>query len=88
MKPTSTLFYRQQHNNFSFTTTVEYKPNQKDLVSVVAYKMKAQIMFLNNKRQRLLCGFAEKSKTRRDSPINSTIVASAKLILRNQYSCK
>jgi alpha-N-arabinofuranosidase len=29
MKPTSTLFYRQQHNNFSFTTTVEYKPKSE-----------------------------------------------------------
>ncbi|WP_423856400.1 glycoside hydrolase family 43 protein [Yeosuana marina] len=37
VKPTSTLFYRQQHNSFSFTTTLEYKPkSKKDLAGVVA----------------------------------------------------
>jgi alpha-N-arabinofuranosidase len=36
VKPTSTLFYRQQHNNFSFTTTIEYKPEtEKDLAGIV-----------------------------------------------------
>lgn len=30
MKPTSTLFYRQQHNSFSFTTTMEYTPKSKN----------------------------------------------------------
>ena len=37
VKPTSTLFYRQQHNTFSFTTTMEYKPkSENDLAGVVA----------------------------------------------------
>lgn len=36
VKPTSTLFYRQQHNSFSFTTTMEYQPgSEKDLAGVV-----------------------------------------------------
>lgn len=36
MKPTSTLFYRQQHKNFSFTTELDYKPNsEKDLAGIV-----------------------------------------------------
>lgn len=36
LKPTSTLFYRQQHNTFSFTTTMEYKPaSEKDLSGIV-----------------------------------------------------
>lgn len=36
-KPTSTLFLRQQHNNFSFTTTLDYKPkSEKDLAGIVA----------------------------------------------------
>lgn len=35
MKPTSTLFYRQQHKNFSFTTELDYKPNsEKDLAGI------------------------------------------------------
>jgi alpha-N-arabinofuranosidase len=36
-KPTSTLFYRQQHNSFSFTTTMQYKPDSgKDLAGIVS----------------------------------------------------
>lgn len=36
VKPTSTLFYRQQHNNFSFTTTLHYKPaSAQDLAGIV-----------------------------------------------------
>lgn len=37
MKPTSTLFYRQQHNTFSFTTTMSYKPkSENDLAGITA----------------------------------------------------
>ncbi|WP_281336446.1 glycoside hydrolase family 43 protein [Flavobacterium eburneipallidum] len=36
VKPTSTLFHRQQHNSFSFATTMEYKPaSEKDLAGIV-----------------------------------------------------
>jgi len=36
LKSTSTLFYRQQHNNFSFETSIDYKPgSEKDLVGIV-----------------------------------------------------
>lgn len=36
LKPTSTLFYRQQHNAFSFATTIDYKPvSEKDLAGIV-----------------------------------------------------
>jgi alpha-N-arabinofuranosidase len=36
VKPTSTLFMRQQHSNFSFTTTLDYKPaTEKDLAGIV-----------------------------------------------------
>ena len=35
LKPTSTLFYRQMHNTFSFATTIEYKPeSEKDLAGI------------------------------------------------------
>ncbi|MDT0688769.1 glycoside hydrolase family 43 protein [Salegentibacter sp. F188] len=37
VKPTSTLFHRQQHKNFSFTTTMEYKPkSENDLAGITA----------------------------------------------------
>jgi len=36
VKPTSTLFHRQQHSNFSFETIMEYKPgSEKDLAGIV-----------------------------------------------------
>ncbi|MEH6679223.1 MAG: glycoside hydrolase family 43 protein [Sediminicola sp.] len=36
MKPTSTLFHRQQHNSFSFVTTVDYAPrSERDLAGIV-----------------------------------------------------
>jgi alpha-N-arabinofuranosidase len=39
LKPTSTLFYRQQHKSFSFTTTIEYQPkSEKDMAGVTAYQ--------------------------------------------------
>ncbi|WP_435302849.1 glycoside hydrolase family 43 protein [Flavobacterium aestuarii] len=35
LKPTSTLFYRQQHNSFSFEATIDYKPfSEKDLAGI------------------------------------------------------
>ena len=35
--PTSTLFYRQMHNSFSYTVTMDYKPeSEKDLAGIVA----------------------------------------------------
>nr|WP_317125594.1 glycoside hydrolase family 43 protein [Rufibacter latericius] len=35
LKPTSTLFHRQQHNTFSYTTTLDYKPaSEKDLAGI------------------------------------------------------
>ncbi len=33
VKPTSTLFYRQQHKNFSFTTTLDHKPSSEKELS-------------------------------------------------------
>lgn len=37
VKPTSTLFHRQQHKDFSFTTTMSYKPkSEKDLAGITA----------------------------------------------------
>ncbi|WP_163321732.1 glycoside hydrolase family 43 protein [Draconibacterium mangrovi] len=37
VKPTSTLFYRQMHNSFSYAATVDYKPeSEKDLAGIVA----------------------------------------------------
>jgi alpha-N-arabinofuranosidase len=37
VKPTSTLFYRQMHNTFSFAATIDFRPEtEKDLAGIVA----------------------------------------------------
>jgi alpha-N-arabinofuranosidase len=85
MKPTSTLFYRQQHNNFSFTTTVEYKPkSEKDLAGVVALQNEGSnyVFGITKKDKDYYVVLQKNQKTRRDSPINSTIVASAKIDIK------
>lgn len=39
LKPTSTLFYRQQHRHFSATTTLSYKPqSNQELAGLVCYQ--------------------------------------------------
>ena len=85
MKPTSTLFYRQQHNNFSFTTTVEYKPkSEKDLAGVVALQNEGSnyVFGITKKDKDYYVVLQKNQKTRRDATINSTIVASAKIDLK------
>lgn len=52
VKPTSTLFYRQQHNNFSFAVTIDYQPkSEKDLAGIVC---------LQNERFHYLFGITKK----------------------------
>jgi xylan 1,4-beta-xylosidase len=76
LKPTSTLFYRQQHNNFSFETTLEYKPNsEKDLAGIVC---------LQNEHFNYVFGVTKKGKDtyvllERTENGQSEIVASAKI---------
>ena len=85
MKPTSTLFYRQQHNSFSFTTAIEYKPNSdKDLAGVVALQNEGSnyVFGITKKDNDYYVVLQKNQKTRRDPAINSTIVASAKIELK------
>lgn len=54
LKPTSTLFYRQQHNTFSFETTLNYKPaSEQDLAGIVC---------LQNERFNYVFGITKKGK--------------------------
>lgn len=81
MKPTSTLFYRQQHNSFSLTTTIEYKPkSDKDLAGVVALQNEGSnyVFGITMKDKDYYVVLQKNQKVRRD-PVTSTIVASAKI---------
>jgi len=82
MKPTSTLFYRQQHNSFTLTTTIDYKPkSDKDLAGVVALQNEGSnyVFGITMKDKDYYVLLQKNQKTRRDAAINSTIVASAKI---------
>lgn len=79
VKPTSTLFYRQQHNNFSYTATLDYKPaSEKDLAGIVA---------LQNERFNYVFGLTRKDKEyyiilERTEKGESEIIASRKTDLK------
>lgn len=80
VKPTSTLFYRQQHNTFSFTVTVDYKPeSKKDLAGIVC---------LQNERSNYVFGITKKGNDtfillERTEKGQSKIIASAKIKITN-----
>ena len=79
VKPTSTLFYRQQHNSFSFETTVDYKPaSEKDLAGIVC---------LQNERFNYVFGITKKGSDtyillERTEKGMSKIIASTKIDLK------
>ena len=83
LKPTSTLFYRQQHNSFSFTTTLDYKPNsEKDLAGVVAMQSEAfNYVFGITKKGNDYILLLQKNqrKDRRSREVSSEIIASTKI---------
>jgi xylan 1,4-beta-xylosidase len=80
VKPTSTLFYRQQHNTFSFATTIDFKPaSEKDLAGIVC---------LQNERFNYVFGITKKGKDtyvllERTEKGASKIIASAKIEIKN-----
>jgi xylan 1,4-beta-xylosidase len=85
LKPTSTLFYRQQHNTFSFSSTMDYKPkSEKDLAGVVALQNEGSnyVFGITLKGKDYYVVLQKNQKTRRDAAINSTIIASAKIDLK------
>lgn len=87
LKPTSTLFYRQQHNSFSFAANLEYKPkSEKDLAGIVCLQnensnyvfgitKKGDEYFLLLQRNQKLMG--------KDQKMNSKIIASTKIDVKN-----
>ncbi|SFD93288.1 glycoside hydrolase family 43 protein [Flavobacterium phragmitis] len=76
LKPTSTLFCRQQHNTFSFSTTLDYKPQtESDLAGITC---------LQNERFNYVFGVTKKGKDtyillERTKNGESEIISSAKI---------
>jgi xylan 1,4-beta-xylosidase len=79
LKPTSTLFYRQQHNAFSFATNIDYKPaSEKDLAGIVC---------LQNEKFNYVFGITKKGNDtyvllERTEKGASTIIASTKIDIK------
>lgn len=79
LKPTSTLFYRQQHNTFTFSTTLEYNPaSEKDLAGIVC---------LQNEHYNYVFGVTKKGKDtyillERTENGQSEIISSAKIDIK------
>ncbi|MGB3776567.1 MAG: family 43 glycosylhydrolase, partial [Leeuwenhoekiella sp.] len=86
-QPTSALFYRQQHNSFSFSTTLQYKPgSEKDLAGITC---------LQSERYNYVFGITKKGKESililqrnerlggRDGQSKSSIIASTVIDIAN-----
>ena len=91
VKPTSTLFYRQQHRTFSFSTTLNYKPkSEKDLAGVVALQNEgSNYVFGLTKKDNDYYLVLEKNKwPRRQGEIISEVLASTKIDLSGPIELK
>ncbi|UBZ12998.1 glycoside hydrolase family 43 protein [Flagellimonas marinaquae] len=91
VKPTSTLFYRQQHRTFSFSTTLNYKPkSEKDLAGVVALQNEgSNYVFGVTKKEKDYFLVLEKNKwPRRQGEIISEVLASTKIDLSGPIELK
>ncbi|MFO7369738.1 MAG: glycoside hydrolase family 43 protein [Bacteroidales bacterium] len=80
VKPTSTLFYRQQHSGFSFTTALQCKPaSEKELAGIVC---------LQSERFNYVFGITKKDKTyylllERTEKGQSKVLASTPIDIKN-----
>ncbi|WP_044138098.1 glycoside hydrolase family 43 protein [Bacteroides oleiciplenus] len=80
VKPTSTLFHRQQHSNFSFTTTLKYIPkSEKDLAGITC---------VQSERFNYVFGVTKKDKDfylvlERTERGRSKVLASTKIDVKN-----
>ena len=86
LKPTSTLFYRQQHSRFSFTTTMEYKPgSEKNLAGIVCLQSEGSNYVFGLTRKGddyILLLERNERKDRRSPEVSSRIVASTKIDIK------
>lgn len=80
VKPTSTLFHRQQHNNFSFASTIKYTPaSEKDLAGIVCLQSEKfnYVFGITNKENDYFLVLQKNTRS------ESTILASSKIDISN-----
>ena len=83
-KPTSTLFYRQQHNSFEATATMDYQPaSDSELAGIVCYQSESfNYVFGVTKKDNDDCIVlvrTERKGRRPDAQTVSTVIASEKI---------
>ncbi|WP_319590080.1 glycoside hydrolase family 43 protein [uncultured Draconibacterium sp.] len=82
VKPTSTLFYRQMHNSFSYAATVDYQPeSEKDLAGIVALQSEnANYVFgVTKKGDDYVLVLQRNFKRRFRGEMDSKVIASTKI---------
>lgn len=82
LKPTSTLFYRQQHNTFSCEVNIEYKPaTEKDLAGIVCMQSENSnyVFGITKKGEEYFLLLERNQKLRRNQEMESTQIASIKI---------
>ncbi|RPI42116.1 MAG: hypothetical protein EHM46_05575, partial [Bacteroidetes bacterium] len=83
LKPTSTLFYRQQHNSFSFEASMSYRPgSEQDLAGIVCLQNETSNYVFGITRsgpEYILLLEKNYSTDRRRQEVISEIIASAKI---------
>lgn len=91
VKPTSTLFHRQQHKNFSFETTLDYTPaSEKDLAGLVALQNEHSnyVFGITKKGEEYYLLLERNEKPRRSRQVESKIVASTVIDVENPVHLK
>ncbi len=91
MKPTSTLFHRQQHKIFSFETTLNYTPaTEKDLAGLVALQNEHSnyVFGITKKGDEYYLLLERNEKPRRSRQVDSKIVASTVIDIKNPVRLK
>tara|TARA_R110002050_G_scaffold92809_5_gene194140 strand:+ start:19005 stop:20744 length:1740 start_codon:yes stop_codon:yes gene_type:complete len=91
VKPTSTLFHRQQHKNFSFETTLDYTPaSEKDLAGLVALQNEHSnyVFGITQKGEEYYLLLERNEKPRRSRQVESKIVASTVIDVENPVHLK
>ncbi|WP_321286245.1 glycoside hydrolase family 43 protein [uncultured Sunxiuqinia sp.] len=82
LKPTSTLFYRQMHNSFSYAATMDYTPeSEKDLAGIVALQSEnANYVFgITKKGDDYVLVLQRNFKQRFRREMDSKVIASTKI---------
>ena len=89
--PTSTLFYRQMHKNFSFTATIDYTPeSESDLAGIVAMQSERfnYVFGITKKGDDYYLLLQRTQGKRRSRETESEIVASTKIDVGNPVRLK